>query len=186
MDAADLFGIRSKQQIAHWLAQMAHESNGFLVTRESLNYSAAGLLKTFGRHRISEEDCYKFGRGQDKPAHQAGIANAVYGGEWGAKYLGNIEPGDGWRFVGRGFLQVTGRANYTECGEAIDMDLIESPEFLEDNEGASLSAGWFWKKNRLNYLADKDDITGITRRINGGLLGLADRQNWLKKFKDAL
>lgn len=186
LDAADLFGIRTKLQLAHWLAQMAHESKGFEVTRESLNYSVAGLLSTFGRHRISEDDCYRYGRTKDHPANQAAIANLVYGGEWGARNLGNTEPGDGFRFIGRGFKQLTGRSNYAKCGTTVGLLLTTEPELLEDPEGASLSAGWFWKENRLNYLADKDDLVGITQRVNGGTLGLAERKAWLEKFKAAL
>lgn len=185
-DAAEQFGISTNLRKAHWLAQMAHESKGFAVTREGLNYSVESLLSLFGRHRISEADAMKYGRSKDHSANQPVLANLLYGGEFGRKNLGNTEPGDGWRYRGRGFKQLTGRANYAACGAGLGMPLLAEPERLEEPEGASLSAGWFWKANGLNALADKDDIEGITRRINGGLIGLAERKAWLAKFKAAL
>lgn len=186
LDAAELFGIRTPLQRAHWLAQMAHESRGFTVTRESLNYSVEALLSLFGRHRISEADAHKYGRTATQKADQKALANILYGGEFGRKNLGNTQAGDGWKFIGRGFKQLTGRANYEACGRATGLLLMTGPELLEEPEGASLSAGWFWKANGLNALADKDDIEAITRKVNGGTLGLAERKAWLFKFKAAL
>jgi putative chitinase len=187
-DAAARFGINTKLREAHWLGQMAHESKGFEVMRESLNYSAAGLLATFSRSRISEADCYAYGRTKDHPANQPVLANILYGGPFGRQNLGNTEPGDGFKFRGRGFKQLTGRANYLACSLAVygDQRLIEEPELLEEPEAASLSAAWFWKANNLNPMADRDDIAGITRKINGGTLGLAERKAWVEKFKAAL
>lgn len=187
LDAAELFGIRTPLQLAHWLAQMAHESRGFEVTRESLNYSTASLLAKFSRSRISEPDCYAYGRTKDHPANQPVLANILYGGPFGRQNLGNIEPGDGFRYRGRGFKQLTGRANYLACSLAVygDQRLIDEPELLEEPEAASLSAAWFWKAKNLNPMADRDDIAGITRKINGGTFGLAERKDWLAKFKAA-
>lgn len=180
------FSINTKLRLAHWLAQMAHESKGFEVTRESLNYSVAGLLATFGRHRISEADAERYGRTKYHAANQPAIANLVYGGEWGRRNLGNTEPGDGWKFIGRGFKQLTGRTNYTTYGHAMGMDLLDRPEQLEKPGPASLSAGWFWYRNKLNALADVDDLEAVTRRVNGGMNGLELRRIWLQRFKEAI
>jgi putative chitinase len=184
--AAHRFGIDTPLRLSHWLAQMAHESRGFEVTRESLNYSVAALLSLFGRHRISEADAAQYGRTKDRPANQPALANILYGGKFGRENLGNIEPGDGWKFIGRGFKQLTGRGNYAACGAGINLPLLEHREMLEQASGAALSAAWFWKSRGLNALADKDDIEGITRRINGGTIGLAERKDWLARFKAAM
>lgn len=185
-DAADLFEIDTPLRRAHWLAQMAHESGGFKVVRENLNYSVEGLLKLFGRHRISEADAKRYGRTATQAANQTAIANCLYGGEWGARNLGNTHAGDGVRFLGRGFKQLTGRANYRDCGIGIDIDLLQNPEILEKPAAAALSAGWFWHDRDMNTLADQDDVLGITKRINGGIIGLAERKAWLSKFKAVL
>ncbi len=185
-DAADEFEIDSPLRVAHWLAQMAHESGGFKVMRESLNYSVESLLKLFGRHRISEQDAKRYGRTSAQPANQTAIANCLYGGEWGAKNLGNTQAGDGSRYIGRGFKQLTGRTNYRNCSIGIAMDLIEHPDLLERPAAAALSAAWFWHDRDLNDLADRDDIVAITKRVNGGLIGLDERKAWLAKFKAVL
>ncbi|EZI22716.1 glycoside hydrolase family 19 protein, partial [Pseudomonas extremaustralis] len=98
-------------------------------------------------------------------------ANVVY-----ADRMGNAGPGDGWKYRGRGLIQVTGKTNYAACGEALGLDLINQPELLERPQYAAMSAAWFWSANGLNTLADAGDLTKITRRINGGLTGQADRQ----------
>lgn len=104
------------------------------------------------------------------------IANIVYAGR-----MGNTEPGDGWKYRGRGLFQVTGRANYAACGEALGLDLINQPTLLEQPQYAAMSAAWFWSMKDLNTLADKGDFVKITRRINGGLNGQADRQGLYDK-----
>lgn len=184
--AARHFGIDSPLRRAHWLAQMAHESGGFKVVRENLNYSVEALLKLFGRHRISEADAERYGRTARRPANQIAIANLLYGGEFGKKNLGNTQPADGSRFIGRGFKQLTGRANYAACGAGIDLPLVDHPEMLEQPAAAAASAAWFWHSRGLNALADRDDIEPITKKVNGGTLGLAERKAWLAKFKAAL
>lgn len=185
-EAAQRFVIGTKLRRAHWLAQMAHESGGFTVVRESLNYSVEALLSLFGRHRISERDARRYGRAPGQAANQTAIANCLYGGEWGAKNLGNTQSGDGARYIGRGYKQLTGRANYAACGAGIDLPLLAAPELLEQPSAAALSAGWFWRTRGLNALADRDDIEAITRKVNGGLIGLAERKAWLAKFKGVL
>lgn len=183
--AAERYGIDTPLRQAHWLAQTAHESAGFRRVRENLNYSVEALLSLFGRHRITHDEAHRYGRKPGQPADVQAIANCLYGGEFGRKNLGNRLDGDGWRFIGRGYKQLTGRDNYARCSAAIygDTRLVEAPELLEQPEAASLSAAWFWRSRGLNALADADDIEGITRKVNGGLIGLAERKAWLAKFK---
>lgn len=184
-EACIKFGIITPLQKAHFLAQIGHESGGFRVVRESLNYSVDGLMKTFGRHRISAEDCQKYGRTAGRAANQTAIANLVYGGEWGRKNLGNTQPGDGSRFIGRGLKQLTGRANYYAYSMAMygDDRIVQNPVLLERAPDVAWSAGWFWQRNNLNAFADRDDIEGLTRRVNGGLNGIEDRKLRLAEAK---
>ncbi len=186
-EAMTRYGINTPLRKAHFLAQIDHESNGFSSVRESLNYSVDALLKMFPR-RISAADARRFGRMPGQPANQEAIANAIYGGEWGAKNLGNTEEGDGWKYIGRGLIQITGRANYGQCSR--DMlgsgQLVGAPQLLELPLYAALSAGWFWRSRGINDFADKDDIEGATRVINGGANGLEHRKALLAKYKSDL
>lgn len=169
-DAAARWGIDTPLRFAHWLAQMAHESQGFTRTRENLNYAAEALIVKFPR-RITKEDAYRYGRIDDRKqvADQIEIANRIYGGEWGKEHLGNTLSGDGSRFLGRGYKMVTGRDNYARCSAAIygDGTLLYRPEFLEQPTDAAQSAGWFWYANRLSDLADLNDIHAITMKVTG-------------------
>ncbi len=188
--AAERWGIDTPLRQAHWLAQIAVESAGFTRLRESLNYSVDGLLRTFGRHRIGESDARKYGRTATQRANQPALANILYGGAFGARNLGNTQEGDGAKFIGRGFKQTTGRANYKRASQAIfgDDRLLDHPELLEQPEAAAQSAGVFWSDNKLNALADKDDVAAVTKKVNGGTLGLEGpngRREWLGKFKRA-
>jgi len=172
---------------AHFIAQVGHESNGFKSLRENLNYSVEGLLKNFSRARISEADAKRYGRTDKQPANQEMIANAVYGGDWGLKNLGNSQAGDGWKYRGAGLIQLTGRANFVKANKALNFDLVNRPERVaEDNLIAALAAGWYWEENGLNILADKDDMLAITKKINGGTNGLDDRKQRLVVAKKAL
>ena len=154
--------------LAHWLGQMYVESAGFSVLSESLNYSVEGLLKTFGRHRITEADARKYGRTASQPANQEALANILYGGEWGRKNLGNTEIGDGWRFRGSGFKQITGRANTVASGF--------SPEELRTDPAKSAkAAAEFFVRAGCVTPAQKDDVEAVTRKVNGGVNGLDDR-----------
>ena len=181
------YGIDTPRRQAHFIAQVAHESNGFKSLRENLNYSVDGLLKTFSRQRISEADARKYGRTDSQPANQQMIANTIYGGDWGRKNLGNIAEGDGWKYRGAGLIQLTGRANFTKANQALQFDLVNRPERVaEDNLIAALAAGYFWESNGLNILADKDDVVAITKKINGGQNGLDDRKKRLAVAKVAL
>ncbi|MEI7064762.1 glycoside hydrolase family 19 protein [Dickeya chrysanthemi] len=170
-------GINTPLRFAHFIAQVAHESNELRARVENLNYSAKGLRSVFGRYFTTEEMAAQCER---KPES---IANIVY-----ANRLGNgaTETGDGWKYRGRGLIQLTGRDNYRTCGSAIGQDLVTNPDLISQNPEVSVAAAiWFWKKNGLSELADQDDINTITRRINGGLNGLADRKNYLAKAKRA-
>ncbi|MGM3162712.1 glycoside hydrolase family 19 protein [Dickeya undicola] len=169
--------INTPLRFAHFVAQIAHESNELRARVENLNYSAKGLRSVFGRYFTTDEMAAQCER---KPES---IANIVY-----ANRLGNgaTETGDGWKYRGRGLIQLTGRDNYHICGSAIGQDLVTNPDLISQNPSVSVAAAiWFWKKNGLNALADQDDINGITRRINGGLNGLADRKDYLAKAKRA-
>jgi len=183
-DAMGKFGVNTPLRKAHFLAQIDHESNGFRAMRENLNYSVEALLRAFPK-RISPDEARRHGRTATQPANQEAIANAIYGGEWGAKNLGNTAPGDGWRFIGRGLIQITGRANYVEVAKVLGLGgrLIGNPQLLESPELAAHSAGWYWKSRGLNAFADRDDVVEITRRINGGRNGLEHRKELLDKYK---
>lgn len=173
--ACKAYDITSPRRLAGFLSQIGHESAGFTRLTESLDYSVDAILSTFGRHRISEADARRLGRTRTQPANQEGIANLIYGGAWGLTNLGNVAPGDGWRFIGRGLKQLTGRSNYTRCGKALGEDFIAHPDRLLMPVNAALSAGWFWATNGCNALADAGDVPALTKRINGGELGLARR-----------
>lgn len=168
--AAENHGLTDKLVLAHWLGQMSVESAGFSRMVESLNYSVDGLLKTFGRHRISAADCAKFGRKPGQPANQNAIANIVYGGEWGRKNLGNTEPGDGWRYRGGGVKQITGRANYREAGHEDDPDALRT-----DIAASAEAAANFFVRHRCIAPALADDVEAVTLKVNGGRNGLAER-----------
>jgi putative chitinase len=187
LDAASTeFGINTAGRAAHWLAQVAHESGGLIRVVENLNYSPDGLMATFGPGRISVEQANRLGRTPGHPADQTGIANVVYGGAWGRKNLGNLQDGDGARYRGRGPIQITGRQNYSKIGDELGLDLLTHPELLARPDVGARAAGAFWRDHRLNALADADDVEAITRRINGGMLGLAHRQHLVEIARVAL
>ena len=159
---------RTPEHAAMWIAQIGHESAGMSRLVESLNYSADGLVKTWPS-RFTPESAARVGRTASKPADQQEIAEIVYGGR-----LGNIHPGDSWRFRGRGLIQITGRANYRECGQSIGADLEQEPSLLEMRSTAALSTAWYWRKHKLTGYSG--DVLRVTRLINGGTNGLKDRQ----------
>jgi putative chitinase len=179
------FGIAMAIHKAHFIAQVAHESAGFTRIEENLNYRAAGLLATFGKYFNAQTAQQYAHKPQD-------IANRVYGNR-----LGNGAPwtGEGWKFRGRGLIQITGKDNYRACSLALfgDERLLVNPDLLLEPLNAALSAGWFWQSHGLNALVDEDtiintlvdndDIQSVTRRINGGVNGLDDRKRWLSLCK---
>ncbi|WP_407322200.1 glycoside hydrolase family 19 protein [Dickeya ananatis] len=176
------FGITDALAQAMFIAQVGHESGGWHDIVESFNYSAQGLQATFG-NRVTATDAVRLGRQPGEYSvprlRQAQIANAVYGNR-----MGNINSGDGWDFRGRGLIQITGRSNYSDCGKALGVDLISSPQLLERDDIAMRSAGWFWKSRGCG--AAVPDVTRVTRIINGGTNGLDDRRSRFDKARKAL
>lgn len=165
------YDITTDQRIAGFISQCAHESMDFNALSENLNYREETLNKIFSRY---------FGPGKRNAAEYARnpekIANYVYMDEFRTSKLGNTQPGDGWRFRGRGLKQLTGRDNYTRFAKDYDMTAEQAAEWLETKEGALASALWFWNTKNLNTVADTGDVVRLTKIINGGDIGLADRQ----------
>lgn len=160
--------INTPARIAAFLAQTGHESAQFTKMKESLNYSVEALLSTFSRARISKADAERVGRTASRPARQTEIGNLLYGGAWGAKNLGNTQPGDGSKYIARGPIGITGRANYTAAGTALGLDLVNKPEQLEQPGPGLMSSAWYWKVNGLNRYADAGNINAIGGLINTG------------------
>jgi putative chitinase len=172
------------KDLQDFLAQIIHESAGLNRMRESLNYSTQALIAKFGRHRISVEDAHKYGRNGYHAADQESIANCIYGGDFGRVQLGNTQPGDGAKFIGRSPIQITGRANYERIGQLLGQDLDIMPELLEQPHYA-LEATIEWWEDRVpdSMLGDPERVT---RRVNGGLMGLADRLDLTDRAGSAL
>ena len=168
----DKYGMNTPIRQASFIGQCQHESNNFKTLEENLHYSAAGLMRVWPSRFPSADVANQYANNPEK------IANKVYAGR-----MGNTEEGDGWAYHGRGLIQLTGRDNYKNCGDALGLALITNPELLAMPKGACLSAGWFWNKHGLNELADAKDFETMTKRINGGTLGLDDR---ITKIKNAL
>ena len=166
------YEINTPNRIAGFVAQCAHESTNFTALEENLNYSEAQLLKVFGRYfgPAPKRNAAEYAR---KPEM---IANYVYMDEFRVSKMGNVNPGDGWLFRGRGLKQLTGRENYTNFGKSIGMTAAEAAVYVATEKGAIESACWFWNRNKLNTVADADDIVRMTKIINGGDIGLADRK----------
>jgi putative chitinase len=164
--------------VASFIAQCAHESGGFSMMEENLNYKAATLTKLWPQR-------YPPGIAEQYAGKPELIANKSYGGRMGN---GPEQTGDGWKFRGRGLIQLTGRSNYTACSRAMfgDDTLVENPDILFDPYYAIHSACWFWEKNKLNQFADNGDFITMTKRINGGTIGLADRQKHYKHAVEVL
>lgn len=160
------YGINTTTRAAHFLAQCNVESAGLTRLEENLNYSAERLMVVWPNRFKTIDIAQQFAR------NPKAIAEKVYG----SGRMGNDQAGDGWRFRGRGIKQLTGRYNYTMYAEASGLDCINDPDVLLTPYGASDSAAWFWQTNRCNALADAGDVQALTRRINGGLTGLAQRQ----------
>ena len=174
------YDINSKRRIAHFISQCAHESNNFRSLQENLNYSEKALNAVFGRYFGSaahKRDASEYARNPEK------IANYVYMDEFRKYKMGNVKEGDGWLFRGRGLKQLTGRENYTRFGRSINITAEEAAIYVATEKGAIESACWFWNANNLNDIADTDDVTRMTKKINGGNIGLADRQ---KRYKNAM
>ena len=175
------YDITTDERIAGFVSQCAHESMDFNAMSENLNYREETLNKVFPRY---------FGPGKRNAAEYAKnpekIANYVYMDEFRTSKLGNTQPGDGWRFRGRGLKQLTGRDNYTRFAKDYGMTAEEAAAWVETKEGALASALWFWKTNNLNPVADTGNVAALTKKINGGDIGLADRQARYAKAMAAL
>lgn len=171
------YDINTPQRIAAFVAQCAHESGGFVALKENLNYKPAALRRLFSKYFPTDELAQEYCA---KPDKQAAIANRIYANRMGN---GDERSGDGSAFRGRGLIQLTGRANYQAFADSIETPLADVPEYLETFEGAAQSACWFWEVNNLNRFADKGDIKGLTKAINGGYIGLEDR---IKHYEHAL
>ena len=164
------YDIDTSARVAAFMAQCGHESGGFTLMQENLNYSAKGLRGTFGKYFPNDEVAKLYER---KPQM---IANRVYANRMGN---GDEASGEGWYFRGRGIIQITGKNNYTKCSQSLFESnvLVENPDLLLESEYAIHSACWFWSAARLNELSDIGDIKTMTKRINGGFIGLEDRIN---------
>ena len=174
-DTASKFGINTPLRLAHFLAQCGHESGGFRATQENLNYSAKGLMGIFKKYFPTSALAAQYER---QPAK---IAARVYGGRMGN---GSEASGEGYKFRGRGYIQLTGKENYTAFGKSIGEDILSNPDVVS-SKYALLSAAWFFSKNGLHKMADSGAsdavVTQITKRVNGGTIGLPDR---IKHFKE--
>lgn len=160
------YQIDTPERMAGFLAQCAHESGGFTAIKENLNYRAASLRKTFSKYFPTDE------LAQQYAGKQQAIANKVYANRMGN---GDEASGDGYRYCGRGLIQLTGRDNYFWYAASLEISPEDASEYMETFEGAAQSACWFWETNNLNQWADKGDILTMTKRINGGTIGLEDR-----------
>jgi putative chitinase len=168
------YEINTPQRVASFLAQCAHESGNFVFLKENLNYKAASLRRVFPKYFPDDAIAAQYaGKGEM-------IANRVYASRMGN---GDEASGDGYRYCGRGLIQLTGKQNYSFFAGSLEMEVEDVPEYLATFEGAVQSACWFWETNNLNQWADKGDILTMTKRINGGTIGLDDR---IKHYNHAL
>lgn len=177
VDNIPKYNIDSNERVAAFLSQCSHESSEFKKIIENLNYRWESLRKVFPKYFPTDELAKKYEHNQEA------IANWVYCNRMGN---GTKDSGDGWRYKGRGLIQITGKNNYQAFADYMGMTLEDIPEYLETFEGALLSACWYWHKNNLNKLADKEDIISLTKAINGGLNGLQDRTDKYDMIKDII
>lgn len=173
------FAINTPSRLSHFLAQTGHESGGFKITKENLNYSAERLQVIFKKY-FTTESAKEYARKPEK------IANIVYANRMGN---GNQASGDGFKFCGRGYIQLTGKDNYTAFDKSVEDDILSMPNLVA-TKYPLLSAAWFWNKNGLNTIADtglgEDVITKITKKVNGGIIGLADRVAHFNEYYNLL
>lgn len=177
---AEKFGVNTPLRLAHFLAQCGHESGGFRLTQENLNYSAKGLQGIFKKYFPSEAVALQYQRNPQK------IANRVYASRMGN---GDEASGDGFKFRGRGYIQLTGKTNYSAFDKTVDDDITTNPDLVA-TKYPLLSAAWFWSKNGLNTIADAgatdEVVTKATKKVNGGTIGLADRIKHFKEYHNLL
>lgn len=169
------YGINDNAlRLAHFMAQVLHESGGLCIIEENLSYRADRLIVVWPKRFPTLEAAKPYEKNPEA------LANKVYGGR---KELGNTEPGDGWKFIGRGLLQITGRYAYTTYGTRLGVDLTANPKLAADPAWSLRIAAEEWSDKKCNAPADADDIRTITKRINGGLIGFEERKRWLVKTK---
>ncbi len=183
VDMFKKYDITTTNRIAGFMAQCAHESADFTALEENLNYSDKALVSVFGRYfGPGKRDAKEYARNPEK------IANYVYQDEFRSKQgaMGNVNDGDGWRFRGRGIKQLTGRNNYTAFGKSVGMSAEKAAEYIATPKGALESACWFWATNNIDRFADADDIVGMSKKINGGTIGLEDRKARYARAKAVL
>ena len=177
MDTFIKYNISTTQRQACFIGQCQYESENFTKLEEGLNYSASRLMAVWPSRFPSLDVANQYANNPQK------LANKVYGGRMGN---GNEESGEGYAYRGRGLIQMTGKEAYANCGSGLGMDLLSNPDMLFEPEYACLSAGWFWNKKGLNDLADTGDYETMTKRINGGTLGLDDRKAKIAKAREIL
>jgi putative chitinase len=176
-DTFEKFEINTPKRMASFIGQCMHESGHFKVMEENLNYSAVRLTQVFPRISL-DKATFAISKGKEA------VAELMYGHR---ADLGNVNDGDGGKFLGRGLIQLTGRANYTSFAHAIERpEIVENSSLVATPEYACLSAGWFWSTRKLNTQADTDDYTTMTKRINGGTLGLQERIDNIDKVLKVL
>lgn len=168
------YSINTQLRISHFLSQIFHESTNLTTLHENLNYGKDGLLKTFPKYFPTPDIADQYAKQPQK------IANKVYENRLGN---GAESTNDGWMYCGRGLLQTTGKINYSNLSKALGVNFVLHPEYLEQPQYASLSAGFFWNSKNLNHFADLDDVIGVTKLINGGTNGLEARKILLEKAK---
>ena len=164
----DDYDINTPLRVAHFVAQCAHESGNFVFIKENLNYKAASLQKIFSKYFPTAELAQQYAGRPEM------IANRIYANRMGN---GDEASGEGWRYHGRGLIQLTGKDNYTFFAGSLDISVEDAAAYMETFEGAAQSACWFWEQNNLNRFADANDVKGLTKAINGGYIGLEDRQS---------
>lgn len=180
LPSLEKFGINNILRLSHFLSQAGHESGGFRLTQENLNYSAKGLQGIFKKYFPSEAVALQYQRNPQK------IANRVYASRMGN---GDEASGDGFKFRGRGYIQLTGKTNYSAFDKTVDDDITANPDLVA-TKYPLLSAAWFWSKNGLNTIADAgatdEVVTKATKKVNGGTIGLADRIKHFKEYHNLL
>ena len=163
----DDYDINTPKRIAYFMAQCHHESGGFVFVSENLNYKASGLVKVFPKY-FDESTARAYEKQPQK------IANRVYANRMGN---GDEASGEGFKYAGKGIIQLTGKDNYTRFAQSLEISVEDAAEYMKTFEGAAQSACWFWSENKLNRFVDADDFKGLTRAINGGYIGLEDRKH---------
>jgi putative chitinase len=176
-DTFEKYQINTPKRQACFIGQTMHESGGYKFLRENLNYSAKALMNTWPSRFPDMDTAEKYERNPSK------IAGKVYAGR-----MGNTTEEEAQKYIGRGLIQLTGKENYKNCGDGIGVDLLNNPDLLSEPKYAALSAGWFWNKRNLNQYADSNpmDIVDMTKKINGGVIGLEDRKAKINKVIDIL